>query len=115
MSCREGMVGDCGAVAVGRTASLPLAYAKAGVASARLCLLRKLRWRLAGDLAEGVGKRRDAGIAEVGGELLDRDIGIRRQFFDRSRNARALAPGLEAQLRLRRRQPRKRHRRGAER
>ena len=66
-------------------------------------VLREFRRRLAGDLPERVRKRRHAGIAEIGGELLDRDIGLHRQFFDRRRDARALAPALEAQLRLRRR------------
>src|SRR5258708_7599198 len=80
----------------------------------RLLFLGEFRRRFAGNLPEGVGKSRDAGIAEVGGELLDRDIGIGRQFFDRGRNAGALAPGLEAQLRLRRKQPRQRPRRGAD-
>src|SRR3981081_304456 len=62
---------------------------------------RKPGRRFSGDLAERVRKCRDAGIAEIGSELLDRDIGLHRQFFDRRRDARALAPALEAQLRLR--------------
>src|SRR5258706_3034742 len=73
--------------------------------------LRKLRRRLAGDLPECVRKRRHTRIAEVRGELLDRDIGLRRKSPDRRRDPRALAPALEAQLRLRRKQPRQRPRR----
>lgn len=67
----------------------------------QLRLVRKFRRRLAGHLPEGMGKRRDAGIAEIGSELLDRDIGFRRQLLDRCRDAGALAPALEAQLGLR--------------
>jgi hypothetical protein len=63
--------------------------------------LRKLRRRFARYLPESMGKSRKTGIAEVGSELLDRDVGVDRQFFDRGRDARALAPALEAQLRLR--------------
>src|SRR3982074_2116125 len=62
---------------------------------------RKPGRRFSGDLAERVRKCRDAGIAEIGSELLDRDIGFHRQFFDRRRDGRALPPPLEAQLRLR--------------
>src|SRR5207237_1179761 len=70
----------------------------------RLRLLRKFRRRLARDLPERVGKRRHAGIAEVGRQLLDRNIGIDRQPLDGGGNAGALAPALEAQLRFRRKQ-----------
>ncbi len=56
-------------------------------------------------------KRRHAGIAEIGGELLDRDVGLRRQLLDCGCDAGALAPALEAQLRLRGEQPRQRPRR----
>src|SRR5258707_8814652 len=97
-------------IAVRRTASLPLAYARPSLSlqkelspvmdtrvkpaydESRLLFLGEFGRRFAGNLPEGVGKRRDAGITEVGGELLDRDIGIGRQFFDRGRNAGALAP-----------------------
>ena len=70
--------------------------------------------RLAGDLPEGMRKCRHAGIAEIGGQLLDRDVGVRRQPFDRGGDAGALAPALEAQLRLRGKQPRQCPRRGAD-
>src|SRR5258708_4221766 len=45
----------------------------------RLLFLGEFRRRFAGNLPEGVGKSRDAGIADGAGELLARDIGIRRQ------------------------------------
>jgi hypothetical protein len=67
----------------------------------RSLLFRKLGRCLARHLPEGMGKCRDAGVAQIGGKLLDRDIGIRRQLFDRRRDAGALAPALEAKLRLR--------------
>src|SRR3981081_3349103 len=70
--------------------------------------------RLAGDLPEGVGKRRHAGIAEIGRQLLDRNIDVGREVFDRRRDPGALAPAFEAQLRLGREQPRQRPRRGAD-
>src|SRR5712672_30151 len=63
-------------------------------------LLGEFRRRLAGDLPEGVGKRRHAGIAEIGSQLLDRNIGVGRELFDCGGNPGALAPALEAQLRL---------------
>ena len=47
--------------------------------------------------------------------MLDRNIGIDRQPLDGGGNAGALAPALEAQLRFRRKQPRQRPRRGADR
>src|SRR5665647_2602193 len=75
----------------------------------------KLRRGLAGNLAEGMREGGNAGIAEVGSELLDQNIGVRRQPFDRRSDARALAPALEAQLRFRREQPRQRPRRGPDR
>lgn len=51
-------------------------------------------------------KCRHAGVAEVGGELLDREVGVDREFFDRRGDAGALAPALEAELGLRGEQPR---------
>src|ERR1700712_4186131 len=58
-------------------------------------LLRELGQRLAGNLPEGMGKRRDAGIAEVGRQLLDRNTGVGGEFFDGGGDAGALAPALE--------------------
>jgi hypothetical protein len=58
--------------------------------------LHKLRRRLARHLPERVRKRRHAGVAEIGSELLDREVGFHRELFDRRGDARALAPALEA-------------------
>src|SRR5665647_1994592 len=71
----------------------------------RSFLLRKLGRGPAGDLPERVREGGNAGVAEIGGELFDRDVGIDRQSFDRRGDARALAPALEAQFRLRGEQP----------
>src|SRR5215510_14452603 len=80
-----------------------------------LLLPSELRRRLAGDLSEGMGKRRHAGIAQIGGKLLHRQAGIDRQPLDGGGNASAQAPALEGKLRLGRKQPRQRPRRGADR
>ena len=43
-------------------------------------------------------KCRYAGIAEVGRQLLDRDVGLGRQFFDCSRDTGALASAIGGYL-----------------
>ena len=52
----------------------------------RLFPLHKFRRCPAGHLAEGVGEGGNAGIAEIGGELLDRHIGLDRQLLDGGRD-----------------------------
>src|SRR6185437_4336927 len=81
----------------------------------RSSLLGKLRRGLAGDLPERMREGGDAGVAEIGSQLLDRDGGLRRQPFDRGRDTGALAPGLETQLGFRGEQPRQRPRRRSDR
>src|SRR5581483_5008990 len=76
--------------------------------------LHKFRRRLAGHLPEGMRKRGDTGITEVGGDLFHRRVGLRRQPLDGSGDTRALTPAFEAQLGLRRKQSRQGPRRGAD-
>jgi len=67
----------------------------------------KRRRRLAGDLPEGLREGRHAGIAQLGRQLFDRDLAAAgRQPLDGGRDARALAPALEAELGLCGKQPR---------
>src|SRR3569623_496588 len=56
-----------------------------------LSLPRKLRRRPSRYLAEGGRERRHAGVAELRGELLHRDAGVRGQAPDRGGDAGALA------------------------
>jgi hypothetical protein len=63
-------------------------------------LLQKLRRRLPRHLPERMRKRREAGIAQIGGELLQRGLRVHRQPFDSGRDAGALAPALETELGL---------------
>src|SRR5215470_16162425 len=74
---------------------------RAVVHAPRLLLCGEFARRSPRHLTEGVRKRRHAGIAEIGGELLDGAVTPARQPLDRRRDPRALAPGLEAEPGLR--------------
>jgi len=67
-----------------------------------LLFLRKFRGRIAGDLRKACENAGTAGVAEIGGDLLDRDIWPPSPAVSIAAAIRARwQPALEAQLRLR--------------